>query len=546
MRFKYLDAEDPPIKIIYPADFEQWIYDTIPTNLMYDRFKKKAQCVRCGNKWDMDIDEKYYANELTICPYCQKEEIARPHTSKWSNWASYFWMWNDNGGINFAVAEAWWRYEKEPIGEYITEVSVSVSYLGRVSPEECFDAVLYNRYCGYRWMKQNTMGIPGVFFQSRFCEHSSTRSVIEESYLKHCMIKANAGSGLIKEMEFFTKHPAAEYIRKAGLDQLINDTIWKCPTYIRPNWKAKSVPGILRLSHQDVDKLKAWDMFKVDDIAAYHMIRKFKRKPTKEDLQLIRQSEFYLRDLNAYAKRGIPPHKFIKYIHKQFDAERNRREQEKRSRPESPMCHAGYYYQPPGVEYSVKREYEDYLDLIEKLGYPRDSYYLFPKDLKSAHDAAAAEHAAQMAKEAAEKNKKWNEEFERTVLKELENYAYEDGKYIIRPLRSKEEFINEGINNHNCVASYAERAKAGKTKIFVLRRTETPNLSYVTIELAPDYESVKQCYETGNRIPPVEIDRWVKKWLRNVVQKSQKKAVEKAAPKAAANEGRNQILCPAM
>ena len=541
MRFKYLDAEDPPIKIIYPADFEQWIYDTIPTNLMYDRFKKKAQCVRCGNKWDMDIDEKYYANKLTICPYCQKEEIAKPHTSKWGNWAAYFWTWNDNGGINFAVAEAWWNYNKEPIGEYITDVFVQTDYCGRISPYDCFASILCHRYGGYEWLKTGSMYVPNEFFKSKFLMHSSTQAVINESFLKHCMIKAKAASGLIKEMEFFTKHPAAEYIRKAGLDQLINDTIWKCPTYIRPNWKAKSVPGILRLSHQEVDKLKAWNMFKVDDIAIYLMIRKYKRKPTKEDIELIRKQGFDIYKLRPFMKHGVAPLKFIKYIHKQYEVEKQRREEEEKKKPEKPMCHAGYYYKPPSVEYTVNREYEDYLNLIGKLEYPHDDYYLYPKDLKGAHDAAAAAHAAELKKEAAEKNKKWNLEFKKTVLKELENYTYEDDEYIIRPLRSKEEFADEGIKNHNCVASYADRAKEGKTKIFVLRRADKPNTSYVTIELSPDNKKIKQCYETGNRIPPAEVRAWAEEWLTKIVQTSQKKI-----SKATATEGRNQILCPAM
>lgn len=541
MKFTYLDKAEAPFKIIYPADFEQWVYDTIPTNLMYNRFKRVAQCIRCGNTWVMDIDEKYHAGELSLCPYCMKEEVARPHTSEWGNWGSYFWMWNADGGINFAAAEAWWRYNKQPIGEIDTEVIVQTEYCGRVAPGECFDAELYSRYGGNEWWKKLSMFLPSEFYKSRFESHASTQAVVNESFLKHCMIDTKCTSALIKEMAFFAKHPAAEYIRKAGLDELVHNTVWGIPSHIRPNWNAKSIPGILRLSHQEVDKLKAWNMFKIDDIAIYLMIRKYKRKPTKEDIELIRKSEFDIYKLRPFMKHGVAPLKFIKYIHKQYEVEKQRREEEEKKKPEKPMCHAGYYYKPPSVEYTVNREYEDYLDLIDKLEYPHDDYYLYPKDLKGAHDAAAAVHAAKLKQEAAEKNKKWNREFKKTVLKELENYTYEDDEYIIRPLRSKEEFTDEGIKNHNCVASYAERAKAGKTKIFVLRQKERPDTSYVTIELSPDNKEIRQCYETGNRIPPAEVDKWVKTWLTEIVQTRQKKI-----SKVTANEGRNQILCPAM
>ena len=74
---------------------------------------------------------------------------------------------------------------------------------------------------------------------------------------------------------------------------------------------------MLRLSPQDVDKLKAWGMFRVDDIAVYHLIKKYKKNPTKEDVELISNCDFEIKDLNELMVPGTSPMKFVKYIYKQ-------------------------------------------------------------------------------------------------------------------------------------------------------------------------------------------------------------------------------------
>lgn len=528
MKFNYIDSDRPPLDIVFPVDFEQWVYDTIATHIIYDRFKREAHCIHCGRKWEYDIDEKIYSHTIEQCPYCQKEQLTIPHTSESRDYGVYFWMWNNGKEVDFAFVSAFWNYRKEPVKEIEeTVINVYKECCGKISTDEC---ATYLHWGKNHWSQNGSMYVDRSL-QQNLHEHHAVQGVIDESFLKHCGISAhfNSSNSLIKEMAFFAKRPAAEYIRKAGLDELINNCIFGVPSYIRPNWKAKSIPGILRLSHQDVDKLKAWDMLNVDDIAIYHLIKKYKRKPAKDDLIAVRKSCFDMRDFKELMYPGTSPMKLIKYLQKQYDIEEQRRKAEKRTA--KAMCHAGYYMQPPGVEYTVKREYGDYINLLAKLDYPIDDYYLYPKDLKAAHDAAAAEHNARMLEEQAKKNKKWNKEFASKILPELERFTYEDDKYIVRPIRTKEEFMLEGKQNHNCVASYAEEALAGKTKIFVLRKSETPNLSYVTIEISTDNKRLLQCYETGNRWPPDDVRKWAETWLNTTVKDRLAPSKRKASQK---------------
>lgn len=533
MRFQYINEDKPQAEIIYPDDFEEWVYDTVRTNIIYNRFKRKAQCIRCGGTWDYEKDERIYSGDIVTCPCCRKKQRAFPHTSKQHDHTYYFWLWNSDGGIDFAIAGAAWVYNKEPVGECETDINIYPECRGRISPEGSFVSIHWDK--GY-WIKQNSIHIDHVFLNWHIETHDRNQRTVDESFLKHCMIRGDADPNrLVKELDLFRKHPAAEYIRKAGLEELITNTIYGMPSYIRPNWKAKTVPGILRLSNQDVDKLKSWGMFDVDDIAVYQLIRKYKRKVLQEEMREVKESGFDMRELKEYVPKGTSPIKFIRYMHKQYEAERQRREQVEMTR-ERP-CHMAYYIAPPLIEEAVKREYVDYLDMLRKLGYPKDDYYLYPKDLKKAHDAAAKENTARMNREAAERNKEWNRVFKETVLRELERFAYRDGRYVIRPLRSKEEFVEEGRMNKNCVASYADRAKAGKTKIFVLRKAETPDVSYVTIELSEDNKRIMQCFETGNRIPPEDVREWADKWLKTIVWRRKKGAARNAAQQG------GQMLC---
>ncbi len=532
MEFVYPDMVRPPIKIKYPKDFEKWINRAMPTAIIYNRWKKKAACIHCGAVWDYTKEFDIHADDRVVCPCCGMEQVARPHTSEAHAWKSFFWMWNEKGGINFAVMAAWWHYEKQPIGEFSLPLTVSLETCGRISKTEK-DCYSYWNYLA-KWTS-SSICIDSVY---DYPEHyPGNRTVLKRSFIKHCesfISDSYGATDQIKLIDFYSKHPQAEYLFKAGLGQLIESSIWGYPLYIRPNWKAKTIPGVLRLSPQDVDKLKAWGMLRVDDIAVYHLIKKYKKNPTKEDVELISNCDLEIKDLNELMVPGTSPMRFIKYIYKQAKIWEKRNKVDEANRP---MCHAGYYYyQPQSPEYYVRGMYRDYIDIIDKLNYPKDDYYIYPKDLSVAHDAAVEEYNRIQKKEEAKRNRELNEEFKRKILPEVERFAFKDDVFLIRPLRSKQDFVAEGKNNHNCVATYWDRALKGTSRIFVLRKSETPNISYVTIELTPD-NKLKQCLETGNRLPSDDVKAWVDKWLECVVRGKIRNAAEGAADMG------GQMLC---
>ena len=181
---------------------------------------------------------------------------------------------------------------------------------------------------------------------------------------------------------------------------------------------------------------------------------------------------------------------------------------------------------------SIQREYDDYIRQLEELGYSLNDYYRYPKNLTEAHDRVSEEYLAMQDKKRQEENRKRQEKFETEYLPRLEKMCWQDNKYLIRPLRNKQEFDDEGRNNRNCVASYYTSATEGRTSIFVLREIGAEEQSFVTVEIDLKRGELKQCYGKGNILPKKEVTEWVEKWLAMMMKKLRK--ANKATMKGAA------------
>lgn len=77
------------------------------------------------------------------------------------------------------------------------------------------------------------------------------------------------------------------------------------------------------------------------------------------------------------------------------------------------------------------------------------------------------------------------------------NFKDGNSKYIVVVPETPQDLINEGRNNRNCVGSYIQSFANGKSNIFFIRRKETPNTSYVTLEMRGS--KITQAYLSSNR-----------------------------------------------
>lgn len=94
---------------------------------------------------------------------------------------------------------------------------------------------------------------------------------------------------------------------------------------------------------------------------------------------------------------------------------------------------------------------------------------------------------------------------------------YSEKVYFIRAIRDYDELVDEARQQHNCVASYADRIAKGQSRIFTMRETANPDKSLITIELSPDLKTIRQKYLAYNQsIHNRSQSEFIERWIRQV------------------------------
>ena len=502
MEYIYNNIKDIPVDIEYPDDFENIVTESLEKPIIYNRFKRVAHCPKYGETFD-------YADTIRKgdrLPYRGENRTFMPHTCHpLGSGKTYLWMFYRNETIYFVAAYASWMYDGEEVATMRDYTQIYINQIVCISQKEQF---MYEHQgtCRGGWTRCQD---GSIYMLDKGCVHNLvTTEQLKNTFLKYMDVDIRFADYMIKEAAICAKYPQIEFIKKAGLEDIVRCKITRCPVYIRPNWRAKSIPGFLGLTHQDIEKLKNWDMFNLPSISTYKMLLNH-GKVKKSHIELV-MKEFHISTIYQNGKTEN-----LVRLATYFNKQREKRKEDDNAR-----------------QMSVQSEYRDYIRQLEKLDYPLNDYYKYPKNLTEAHDRISEEYLAMQNKKMQEENRKRQEKFESEFLPRLEKMCWKDSKYLIRPLRNRTEFNNEGRNNHNCVASYYERATDGGTSIFVLRKIGAEEESFVTVEIDLKKGKLKKCYGKGNTLPKKEVKEWVEKWLVRMMKKSRK--ADKAAMKGAA------------
>ena len=163
--------------------------------------------------------------------------------------------------------------------------------------------------------------------------------------------------------------------------------------------------------------------------------------------------------------------------------------------------------------------YSDYLKMVKELRMPKTESVLFPTDVKKEHDRLMKNKTDRIYDEQNKMLKK--------RVKILEMLCYEEKEFIIRPLKNADEFLKESSILNHCVKTYINDCANGKTNIFGIRRAESPDVPYFTLELSNN-GTVTHNLGKSNCHPPKEVKAFVKRWEKKVIEKNKQKFVEAA------------------
>lgn len=144
----------------------------------------------------------------------------------------------------------------------------------------------------------------------------------------------------------------------------------------------------------------------------------------------------------------------------------------------------------------------------------------YPQNLKRAHDQESE-------RQKFDKKRGYPEQFAKR-LEQLSIFAFEKDGLLIRPVASAQELYQEGSQLSHCVYSYLTSHATGTTAIMLIRRSESPETPYFTLELDEVNMTVRQNRGLRNcgRTPDVQAfeEEWLD-WAKNQKQKSERSKI---------------------
>ena len=355
-----------------------------------------------------------------------------------------------------------------------------------------------------RW-QGNRIYDGSYFFYTGGIEEALSGTAMQYADLEGYLEERGHNKNPIYFLEYHARYPVIEFLWKAGYRNIVHSRVFGMSKENRNAilWERKKLKECFKFPLR-ILKLMPPEEWKLDDVKrANYLWKNYGERITDAEMRMALQSRTDVQNLTgAMPYAGIG--KILKYIQKQTE----KRKEEK----------GHTTYTPEGII----RAYRDYLRECEQLHFDlHDREILFPKDLTAAHNRT-------MEQVKFEKNKADQEKFQKAVEK-LENFAWSEGEFFIRPAREQMELTAEGKALHHCVGGYIRDMAEEKTAIFFLRKVSEPDKPFYTLELQK--KRVIQCRTEHNasydRNP--DVKNFVDMWMEKVVLKGKKKAKEAAA-----------------
>lgn len=164
-------------------------------------------------------------------------------------------------------------------------------------------------------------------------------------------------------------------------------------------------------------------------------------------------------------------------------------------------------------------DYIDYLRDLIKLGAITDIKALYPKNFVKAHRQANKKVKIVESQELVEGFIK--------AYNKHKKYVYEDSNFLIKPVKDPMELYKESEVLGHCVRSYDTDVSDGKTEIMFIRKTNSQNKPFFTLELKR--KRIIQVRGKKNKEPNNQVKAFVEEWANKYKLKYDKELIEEWA-----------------
>ena len=346
--------------------------------------------------------------------------------------------------------------------------------VGRISEPFPSTAMFYGIDEGYEVFGLNRL-------ESTFLKCNQLDSYIsyDAQHYAGCIYKAP----IMKYLSYFAIYPQLEMLQKLGHSDIARKLVSEnCKSSQYVNWKAQSITDFFKMSKQEYKSFKE-NGGTLRLLRAAHSIRFGEERldfaKAKKCLDCFGNEYNIKRFAGEVKKAGISLDEAFKYVLKNEDCS----------------------------------EYADYLQMADALGYDLKVHNVaFPKNLKEAHDNAAAAERVMLEEKRAAENRKREIAAEKYLKKYEKQYSFTDGTYSIVIPHTIKEIVDEGKAMEHCVGGYAGRHMEGTLAILFLRLTAEPNKSLYTIEMHDKALTQVQGYNNRTPLTP-EAKAFFDMWL---------------------------------
>lgn len=452
---KITDKYDKQMEVVpaIPDDFEEWV-DQVPLAfsryLVYKRERNtiNAFCTYC--KTDITLEYAKH-NEKGTCPYCgsaatYKAEGRAKRIYDKANIQLMQKVHYEDGSEEIIL-----RYFEARRDLMFGNIRNYKDYISENGREFYSNGGLRKTY-GYSLFRQRELrwnDESAYYSQTGYLYPHNVSDVLKDTSWKYSAIDIMASHNKPFNTYLFllnyNERPAIEYLAKIGLHNMANALISHYEGDKNIDLKARKIRDVLKIGMEYIPQLKRIDAT-YGELEIIKQAIDYNVKLTDEQICWIYKYSGYNGIFRCLEYTTI--YKAIKYLDKFVRTSHN-----------------------------ALGDWFDYLGMCKELKYDmKNSFVLFPKSLKSAHDEATTLIKYKKDKALERQYKKLLASYQ----DQFEMQAY--GLMIVAP-KTLMDIVKEGKTLHHCVGGYTKRVANKDTVILFIRDTHSPDKSFYTMEV---------------------------------------------------------------
>ena len=504
---------------VLPRDLKGFIHrEVMPQYIFYDYQRKgpeRAFCTACRHEVSIAAAKH---NASGTCPRCKKKITfkSRGKRGRIFDRATVQVLQKAEGnGLVLRIIKVYRSFADSDIPNHFEIWENARQFITLSSSGQCsVDAYYYHYKAGYdltpwcngyrpvfdRWKYNFTADMSGVLYQRNLSD------TLKDTPWAYSQLEAFSGiasfSGVATFLSAYIKRPKIEHLIKMKLYRLVSGIIYGGYSYSALqaiNFNGENMRAILGIDRPYFPLLRELNP-SIDQLHLIRQLLQADHKPSTEQIKWFIASKISNADAAKELLAHMSVHKLQRYVEQQFAPE-----------DEAALKRVDYYKMN-----TLITDYHDYLCMCKELQYDvKNSFILFPRELKAAHDSVAKtlkdKRTAEQEKAIAGSIDEWQK-----------RYQYQSKELMMIPPHSAKEIVDEGAALHHCVRLYVKNVAEKKSVILFVRSVDEPDKSLCTVEVKDG--QVTQARGFDNAEPPAQITAFIEQWKQRVLYASDKAA----------------------